>query len=336
MILVTGGTGMVGSHLLYFLVRENQQVRAIYRRNSDIQSVRRIFFLYTSEADILFNKIEWMEADVTDIPALSLAFEGITHVYHCAAYINFNPAKYGLLKKINVEGTANIVNLCLAKQVEKLGYISSIGTLGSAPDSELVTEKSNWNADDKNSVYAISKYSAEMEVWRGTQEGLNAVIVNPGVILGASPDGGGSGIFNILGKKGIPFYPTGGIGIVDVQDVVKAMLLLMSLSIQNERYILVGENISYKQLQSKLAEIYGKNAPRNKLSKKVMYFWSGVDWLVSNVFGGRRRLVKATVRSMFKTVYYDSSKIKDLGFRFTPLDDTLERIYREESPRAIP
>src|SRR5690554_1540042 len=331
MILVTGSTGMVGSHLLYFLLKENKQVRAIHREDSDIQSVRKIFLLYTAEADSLFEKIEWMEADITDIPALTEAFMGITQVYHCAGYINFNPSKYRVLKKINTEGSANIVNLCLAKQVEKLCYVSSVGTLGSATNSELTTEETNWNADDKNSVYAISKYSGEMEVWRGTQEGLDAIIVNPGIILGSSPDGGGSGIITNLGTRGIPFYPNGGMGVVDVQDVAKAMLFLMTASTKNERYILVGENISYRQLLSKLAVQYGKNPPNKKLSKTIMYLLSGIDWVVSKVFRSKRRLVKATVRSMFKTSYYDSSKIKNLGFHFTPLDETLERLFKEES-----
>lgn len=334
MILVTGSTGMVGSHLLYFLLKENQRVRAIHRKGSDLQSVRKIFSLYTSQADSLFEKIEWMKADITDIPALTEAFEGITKVYHCAAYINFNPSKYKILKKINAEGTANMVNLCLAKKVEKLCYVSSVGTLGRAPNSQLTTEEAAWNADDKNSVYTISKYSAEMEVWRGTQEGLDAVIVNPGIILGSSPDGGGSGIIPNLGARGISFYPSGGMGVVDVQDVVKAMLFLMTSSIKNERYILIGENISYKELLSKLAVLNGKKPPRKKLSKKIMLLLSGIDWFVSKVFRSKRRLVKATVRSMFKTSYYDNSKIKNMGFHFTPLDETLERLLVEATKEA--
>lgn len=330
MVLVTGSTGMVGSHLLYFLLKEKKQVRAIYREHSDIPSVKNIFFLYTADGEALFEKIEWTQADILNIPALTEAFAGVTQVYHCAAYIDFDPAKYSILKKVNAEGTANIVNMCLAKGVEKLCYTSSVATLGSAPNLDLITEKSDWNADEKNSVYAISKYSAEMEVWRGTQEGLNAVIVNPGVILGTAPTDGSSGVITKLGGRGIPFYPPGGMGVVDVQDVVKAMLFLMAAPIKNERYILVGENISYQLLLSKLAVLYGKKPPQKKLSKTVMYLLSGIDWFGSKLFGRRRSLAKATVRSLFKTSYYDSSKIINLGFRFTPLDETLARLFREE------
>ncbi|WP_310994079.1 NAD-dependent epimerase/dehydratase family protein [Aequorivita marina] len=330
MILVTGGTGMVGSDLLYFLVKEDAKVRATHRRDSDIESVRKIFALYSDDADVLFNKIEWVEADINDIPALNKAFKDVTKVYHCAAIINFNPSKYNLLKKVNVEGTANIVNLCLANKVEKLCYVSSVSTLGKALGNQLITEETPWNPDEKNSVYGITKYGAEMEVWRGTQEGLNAVIVNPGVILGSSPSEDGSAIIVPLGSSGIPFYPSGSMGIVDVRDVVKAMLLLMDSDIKNERFILVSENISYKKMLSILAPLFGKKPPTKKLSKGFMLFLSKIDWLLNKLFGVRRRLVKATVRSMFTTSLYDSSKVKEhLNFEFTPTRQSLERVAKE-------
>lgn len=310
MILVTGGTGLVGSHLLYFLLKKNERVRAIQRKNSELNSVKKVFALYTSEVDSLFNKIEWVEANITDIPALTLAFENITKVYHCAAFITFHPSKYRVLKKVNEEGTANIVNLCLANSIEKLCYVSSVATLGSSLKSKLISEKTDWNPDEKNSVYAITKYGAEMEVWRGTQEGLDAVIVNPGVILGTSPDGGGSNVIISLGASGIPFYPSGAMGIVDVQDVVKAMILLMESETKNQQFILVGENVTYKELLSELAKLFRKKPPKKKLSKSVMIFLSGIDWLSNKLFGTKRKIIKATVRSMFTTSLYDASKIK--------------------------
>jgi Nucleoside-diphosphate-sugar epimerases len=170
MILVTGGTGLVGSHLLFSLLQDNQKVRATHRASSDLELVRNVFSYFTSEADVLFNKIEWVAANMTDIPALTDAFVGISHVYHCAAYISFNPKHYRKLKKSNVEGTANIVNLCLANRVQKLCYVSSVATLGRSENSELIDEGTAWNPEDINSVYAISKYGAELEVWRGSQE----------------------------------------------------------------------------------------------------------------------------------------------------------------------
>ena len=330
MILVTGGTGLVGSHLLYFLLRENAQVRAIHRKNSNIAAVKKVFALYNSEVDSLFNKIEWIEADIADIPALTEAFNNITKVYHCAAFVNFDPSKYKTLKKANLEGTENLVNLCITNNVKKICYVSSVATFGSNPNGVLITEETQWNPDEKNNVYAITKYGAEIEVWRGTQEGLDAVIVNPGVILGISPDGGGSELIITLGSKGIPFYPSGGMGVVDVQDVVNAMILLMESSIKNEQFILVGKNVTYKELLSKLAPLFGKKPPSKKLSKTFMLFVSNAEWLLSKIFGIKRKLSKGTIRSMFKKSFYDTSKIENyLDFRFTPLEVTLERIATE-------
>jgi dihydroflavonol-4-reductase len=331
MILVTGGTGLVGSHLLYFLLKENANVRAIHRKNSNIKAVKKVFALYTAEVDSLFNKIEWVEANITDIPALTLAFENITKVYHCAAFISFDPSKYKVLKKANVEGTANIVNLCLASNIEKLCYVSSVATLGSNLKDQLISEETPWNPDAKNSVYAITKYGAEMEIWRGTQEGLDAVIVNPGLILGTSPDGGGSSIIISLGASGIPFYPSGAMGIVDVQDVVKTMILLMNSEVKNEQFILVGENLTYKDLLTRLAPMFDKKPPTKKLPKNIMFFLSGMDWLSNKLFNTKRRIVKATVRSMFTISLYDMFKIKNtLGFQFTPTEETLKRVVAEK------
>ena len=330
MILVTGGTGMVGSHLLFFLLKKGEKVRAIHRKNSDIHSVKKVFALYTSDVDSFFNKIEWLEANITDIPALTVAFDNIKKVYHCAAFINFDPSKYKVLKKANEEGTANIVNLCLAKNVEKICYISSVATLGNNLNDQIITEETPWNPDEKNSVYAITKYGAEMEIWRGTQEGLDAVIVNPGVILGTSPDGGGSGVIINLVASGIPFYPSGVMGIVDVQDVVKAMILLMDSETKNEQFILVGENVPYKDLLSKMAPLFGKKPPTKKISKRIMLFLSGMDWLASKLFNTKRRLIKANVRSMFTRSLYDTSKIKkELRFQFTPIQETMRRVANE-------
>lgn len=333
MILVTGGTGLVGSHLLYKLVIENNKVRAIHRKNSDLNAVKNIFSLYDENPDVIFNAIEWMEADITDIPALTTAFDGITRVYHCAAFVNFNPAKYKILKKVNVEGTANIVNLCLHKNIEKLCFVSSVATLGSKPNG-LIDEETFWNPDEKNSVYAITKYGAEMEVWRGTQEGLDAVFVNPGIILGNAPDTDSSGIAVSLGSSGIPFYPSGGVGIVDVQDVVRAMILLMNSGVKNKRYILVAENISYKDLLSQMALLFDKKPPKRKLSKRFMLFAGSLDWFSSKIFRSKRKLVKDTVRSMFTQSFYDNSRLqKEFDFQYTTVSETLERISEVEKQK---
>ena len=183
MVLITGATGLVGSHLALHLLENNERIRAIYRTKTSIEKTKSLFKLYGKES--LFEQIEWIEADINDIPSLEIAFKGVEYVYHCAALISFDPKDEKKLRKINIEGTANIVNFCLAFNVKKLCHVSSIAALGDLMEHEtLITEETIWNPEKHHSDYAISKYGAEMEIWRGLQEGLPVVIINPGVILG--------------------------------------------------------------------------------------------------------------------------------------------------------
>jgi len=327
MILVTGGTGLVGAHLLCALVNGGDQVRAIHRRTSDLEAVKKVFSFYTNEPEILFNKIEWMVADITDVPSLTAAFKDIEYVYHCAAYISFNPRHLPVLKKVNVEGTANIVNFSLTEGVKKLCYISSIATLGKSNKGSLITEETEYNPDDTNSVYSMTKHTAEMEVWRGTQEGLDAVIVHPGVILGEGIWSSASGGILRSVSKGIKYYTLGGIGIVDVQDVVKAMIALLKSPIKNEHYLLVGKNISYQELLSKIAVNLNKAVPNKSIAKWIMMGFTHLDWLLNKLFRTKRKLFKATVRTLYSESFYDASKIKkEFDFNFTPYEKTIERV----------
>ncbi len=329
MILVTGGTGLVGAHLLYALVNNGEHVRAIHRKSSDLAAVKNVFSFYTNEPSTLFDKIEWMEADITDVPSLSEAFKDIEYVYHAAAFISFNPRHFPVLKKVNIEGTANIVNFCLTQGVKKLCYVSSIATIGKNANGKLINEETEYNPDDDNSVYAITKYEAEMEVWRGTQEGLDVVIVNPGVIVGSGIWSSASGGILRTVYKGVKYYTPGGVGIVDVQDVVNVMISLLNSSIINEKYILVGENISYQEFLTTLAVNLNKKPPYKSIAKWKMMLFSNIDWFSNKLFKTKRRLLKATVRTLYKTRTYDASKIeKDLNFSYTPSNKTLERVTR--------
>jgi len=332
MILVTGGTGLVGSHLLYFLLKSNTTVRAIHRKSSDLVSVKKIFSYYTEDSENLYKKIEWVEANITDIPALTAAFKGITHVYHAAAYISFDPKHYYKLKKSNIEGTANIVNLCIANDVQKLCHVSSVATIGTPIDNGLATEKTDWNPEEKNSVYGITKYGAEMEVWRGTQEGLDAVIVNPGVILGEGYWNSGSGAIFKQAAKGVPFYFGGGVGTVDVKDVVAIMLILMKSTVKNERYIVVSNNVSYKELLTAISLKLNKKPPKKEAPQWILYLLSGLDWFSSVIFRTKRKLLKATVHSLYKKSFYDNSKlISQLAYDFIPFDETVGRVAKAYS-----
>lgn len=327
MILVTGGTGLVGSHLLYSLLKDNKNIRATYRTPENLMHVKKVFSHYTQEIKSLFDKIEWVEASINDIPVLSKVFEGVTHVYHCAAYIDFDPKNYSILKKINIEGTANIVNLCLDNDIKKLCYVSSVATMGTPENGELINEETDWNPETDNNVYAITKFGAEMEVWRGTQEGLDVVIVNPGVILGETNWNSGSGVIIKNASKGVPFYTTGGFGIVDVRDVVIAMISLMRSSIKNKRYLLIGKNIYHKDLLVVLSKYFDVAPPKKQIPKWVLSGIQKIDWVSAKVFRTKRKLLKTYVRSMYKISFYDATKIeRELSFRYTPYEETIERV----------
>ena len=182
--LVTGGTGLLGAHLLYKLCNEHGTIRAIKRSSSSTDTVKHIFSYYSKQPESLFNKIEWVDCEILDITELETVFEGVQQVYHCAAMVSFDSRDKDILFETNITGTANIVNLCLDKNIEKLCHVSSVAALGRSEDQSAIDETAHWKDDKFNSQYAVSKYLSEMEVWRGIEEGLNAVIVNPSVILG--------------------------------------------------------------------------------------------------------------------------------------------------------
>jgi nucleoside-diphosphate-sugar epimerase len=324
MVLVTGGTGLVGSHLLLELVRSKTQVRAIYRNESKLASVKKVFSYYTNKSYLLFNEIEWIKADILDIPALEIAFKGVEYVYHAAALISFDPNDFDTLQKVNVEGTANIVNLCTANEVKKLCYVSTIGTIGRNLVTKVATEENEWTNQNKN-VYALTKYEAEMEVWRGSQENLEIVIVNPGVILGPGFWETGSGKFFKTANKGSSYYPPGGTGFITVSDVVKIMISLLKSNIKNERFILVSDNITFKEILTKIALAMGKKAPFRKLKIWQLKILRFLDMVAYVLTGKKRRITKSTIYSLENREMYSSDKIKaTLEFEFETLDETIK------------
>jgi len=335
MILVTGGTGLVGSHLLYALAANNKKIRATIRPSSDTSQVRKVFGYYSenAEADRFFESIEWVTADVNDIPSLSLAFEGITEVYHCAALISFDPSDEKKLRKVNIEGTANIVNLCIANKISKLCYVSSVAALGSTPNSSEVDENSKWNPEDNHNDYAISKYGAEIEVWRGTQEGVDAVIVNPGVIIGPGFWDSGSGkIFSKI-DKGLNYHFPKVTGFVGVQDVVNSMITIMNSTIKNEQFIIVSENLSFESVFKKVAESMNKPEPSKQLRKWMI----AMGWIFQKIgswFGRKRQITRDSINGLYEETYFDNSKLRSkLNFEYTSMDRVLEdtsEVYKKE------
>ncbi len=327
MILVTGGTGLVGSHLLFKLLETNAKVKAIYRREHKLEMVKKVFSYYTEDVASLYQKIEWIKADITDVPSLEIAFKDVDYVYHCAAFVSFEPDKYHQLRNLNIKGTANVVNLCISNGVKKLCYVSSIATIGHHQNPEqLITEDTHWNQEEDNSVYAITKYGAETEVWRGTQEGVDAVILNPGIIIGPGFwNGGGSSSLLKKVYKGMPYYTKGVTGYVDVDDVVKAMILLMESDIKNERFIVISENLSFKEFQQQTALALNVKPALKEASAFILAVGWRLDWLNQVLTGKRRRLSRHMVKSAKSITQYDASKLKDaLNFKFKPMSISLK------------
>ena len=324
MILITGGTGLVGSHLLYKLTEKGHRVRAIYRSEKKIKAVKHVFSYYTKHVNDFFSKIEWVEADINNIPSLTIAFKGITKVYHCAAFISLDTKDYYALRHVNIEGTANIVNFCLSNNIEKLCYVSSIATIGDSENGELITEESHWNPEKDHNVYAITKYGAEMEIWRGTQEGLNAVVVNPGIIIGPGFWRSGSGSFFTIVHKGMSHYTNGVEGYVGINDVVVTMIELMESNLQNERYILISENLSFKDFFTKVATELKVKSPKKEASKILLSIAWRLDWLRSFLRNKRRRLTKHSASSVHLKSFYSSKKIASaIDYKFTPIDESI-------------
>jgi nucleoside-diphosphate-sugar epimerase len=310
-ILVTGGAGLVGKELIKQLLEAGEKVKAIY---------------HSSPIPISHPSLSIVQCDILDMSLLEEVMEGITHVYHTAALVSYDPRDRHQLLKINIEGTANIVNACISKGVDKLMHVSSVAALGRIRNNEMVTEKMNWTEETSNSIYGKSKYYGEMEVWRGTAEGLKAVIVNPSLIMGGDNwDSGSSAIFKNVYRE-FPWYTSGVTGVVDVRDVARAMILLMNSPISAERFILSGENLSYRELFTMIANCFGKKPP----SKKVSPALAEIVWrmeALKNWFTGKKNLLtKETARTAQAKVFFDHQKILNAlpQFHFTKIKDAIE------------
>lgn len=319
MILVTGGTGLVGAHLLLDLAENGAAVRAMYRDSTSIEKTKKLFSLYKKTA--LFDLIEWKKGDLLEIPSLEKIFEGVETVYHCAALISFDPKDEQKLRKTNIEGTANIVNFCLAYQIKKLCYVSSIAALGDlAPHETIITEETEWNPEKPHSDYAISKYGAEMEIWRGQQEGLNTIIINPGVILGPGFDHQGSGLLFEKVKKGLKYYTQGSTGFVAVIDVVRLAQLLMNSKLANQRYVLIADSYLYRDIINSICDSMGLKQPEIGLKSWQLAAASKIDWLLTQLGLKKRALTQDMARTLHTQTNYSNQKIKkDLEIDFTDI-----------------
>ena len=319
-ILVTGAAGLLGNELVTQLLDKGYKTTAIY---------------HSTPVNIVHPDLTVKQCDILDVSALEEVMENITHVYHCAAIVSFEAKEKHHLFKINVEGTENVVNACISANVKKLVYVSSVAALGRLRNGQMVNEEMNWSEETSNSVYAKSKYLGELEVWRGIGEGLQAVIVNPSIILGGNNwDDGSSALFKSAYNE-FKWYTEGISGYVDVRDAARAMILLMNSKISGQRFILNAENLSYKQIFSMMAKSFHKKPPPNKVTPLMAGILWRLEAIKSAVTGKKRLLTKETARTAQSAVYYDHSKILNAlhDFHFTPIADTIEHTAKTLSKK---
>ncbi len=326
MILVTGGTGFLGSHLLYRLVSEGHRVRALKRKNSSTALTEKIFSYYSKETHELLKRIEWVEGNLLDVYSLLDALEGINYLYHTAAAVSLDTGDDRLLLETNVQGTANIVNAAIEQKIRKMCYVSTIGALGYEADHKVIDEETPWDTSAKKSRYSVSKYEAEREVWRGMAEGLEAVIVNPGVIIGPGDWQQGSPRLFSTVYKGLKFYPRGTNGFVNVNDVVMAMLRLMESEVTEERFTVVAENLTYRKVFTWMAQAMDVPAPKYKLGK-----WLGeIGWRVAEAYAKLSRkqpaITRDAIRSSGRFYAYSSQKLLEtVDMKLMPVKESVER-----------
>jgi len=311
MILVTGGAGLLGKELIIQLLAAGKKVRAVYNK--------------TPLAEFNSPFLQQFHCNILDVVGLEEAMKDIEQVYHCAAIVTFNPAKKREMFKINIEGTANIVNAALEAGVKKMVQVSSVAALGRIRENELVNELMNWSEETSNSAYGQSKYLAEIEVWRGIAEGLEAVMVNPAIILGPGNwDEGSTKIFQSV-YNGFPWYTDGVTGFTDVRDVANAMIQLMESNISGERFIISAQNRSYKELLDLIAKAFGKKTPE----KKVTPFLAKIVWrmeAIKSMLTKKEPLVtKETSKTAMAKVHFDNSKLLKFlpGFTYHTLEETV-------------
>ncbi|MEJ5302437.1 MAG: NAD-dependent epimerase/dehydratase family protein [Bacteroidales bacterium] len=323
MILVTGSNGLVGSHIVSELLGRGESVKALIRNPKAINQLRRTLAFYHEYPDALLEKISFAEGDVNDIPSLEKAFEGVDAVCHCAAIVSFHPSDKKSLLKVNTEGTANVVNLALYNKVNRFCHISSIAVLGERPGS-TITEDPLFDILPKGTWYARSKFLAEREVWRGIEEGLPAIILNPSVILGPGDWAKGSSQLFSLIHKGLKFYADGVTGYVDVRDVAKAAVIALMSNVSGERFILNGENLSFRDLFFTMADAMSIHKPYIRITRPIAELVWRLAWLGEKISGKPSPITHETARSAFQHYRYSAEKFKkQFDFQFTPIHETI-------------
>jgi dihydroflavonol-4-reductase len=314
MNFVTGATGLIGSHLVLRLTEENMSVTALFRNENGKEEVLNLFRFYGKEN--LFQQVQWVIGDVEDVDDMYELTEGMHTVFHCAAIVSYHKKEASRMLEVNINGTKNIVNACIENDVKHFIHVSSISALGDSK-GEIIDEETPRNFNDYHSNYSKGKYLSEQEVWRGIQEGLNATIVNPGVVFGPNNCTRSSGTMIARIQKGLPALPAGGSGIVSVLDVVEVMIRAAKQEPTNERYILCAENVLMSELFTKIAD-----ALNVKIGKTIAQRWQIVlvfymEALVELFTGKRATITREIIRNYDDVKRFDGSKAtRTFGFEY--------------------
>ena len=315
-ILVTGGAGLVGTTLISSLLQEGKKVKAIYNK--------------TALPVFDHPQFSQVQCDILDVVALEELMRDVSHVYHCAGLVSFQKRDKYRLFKINVEGTSNVVNAALNARVTKMVHVSSVAALGRIRENEPITETMNWTPQTSNSTYGESKHMGEMEVWRGIAEGMNAVIVNPTIVLGAGNwDDGSTAIFKSVYNE-FPWYTNGVTGFVDVRDVVNAMILLMESNVSAERFIISGHNESYRNVFNGIAKAFNKKEPHREVGPFLAKWVTKMEAIKTTFTRKDPLLTKETAATAMAKVNFDNSKLFKFLPQFTyhPLQETITESCR--------
>lgn len=295
------------------------------RNSSSFRIMNNVFSFYRARLEDFEDFLEWRDGDITDLYSLDLMMNGISEIYHCAAVVSFQPGDQEKMELSNVKGTENMVNMALEKGIRKFCFVSSIAALGRADQDRVLDEKVTWKASKSNSRYAVSKYGAEREVWRAIEEGLNAVIINPSIILGPGEVNSGSTKLIKTVDDGLKFYTPGINGFVDVRDVVEIMLQLMSDDISAERFIVSSENLNYKTLFEYIAHFLNKPTPKYKANKWMSEMAWRFEFLKSKVTGIKPLITKETARTAGNDYKYSNLKsVNQLQHNYIPIKKSIE------------
>ena len=318
MILVTGGTGTVGGHLIWHLLMTNERVSALTRNSDHVECLKIVFEFYTDEPEEYLNRVDWIDGDVLNFGSLKTAFEGIDYIYHCAAIVSLGKSDNSMLLT-NAGGTENVVQAALACKVKKLCFVNSIAALSDDTSHGPIDENTPIETGKPVSTYSQSKMLSEIEIHKGIEQGLNAVIVNPGVILGISAKMTGSGELFKRVKKGLPFYTFGKTAYVDVRDVCRAMILLMNSNISGERFVLVGENCANKDVLQWMADGYNRYRPFVGFGKSLIPVASLLE-IMGKICGFTPLLDRSSARTSISRKEYSSRKfLSTFNFTFTSI-----------------